>query len=187
MINKLKNKIRLQLLNRLKNQKEVKRLKRSFKIQNKLFSLPEFIKAKKILFYLSFGGEVETFRMVDKAVSMGKKVAVPVINTKTKMLIASLFVDCKSQLEIGPYGIYQPKRECIRKIPLSSIDLIIVPAVAFDAKGNRLGRGKGYYDRFLCCLPKKIPTVGLAFSFQVLNRIPSIESHDCPVDRILYA
>ena len=187
MIEELKTKIRQRLLNKLKNQKEVQRLKRSFKIQNKLFSLSEFIKAKKILFYLSFGGEVETFRMVDKAVLMGKKVAVPVINTKTKTLSASLFVDCKSQLEVGPYGIYQPKRECVRKIPLNSIDLIVVPAVAFDKEGNRLGRGKGYYDRFLYSLPKKIPTVGLAFVFQVLGSIPTIESLDFPVDKVLYA
>jgi 5-formyltetrahydrofolate cyclo-ligase len=187
MLNRLKTKLRQQLLNRLRNQKEVQRLKKSFKIQNKLFSLLEFIKAKRILFYLSFAGEVETFRMVDKAVLLGKQVAVPVINTKIKMLIASLFVDGKSQLEIGPYGIYQPKRECIRKIPLSTIDLIIVPALAFDSQGNRLGRGKGYYDRFLHSLPKTIPTVGLAFSFQILDRIPSLEPHDFPVDRVVYA
>ncbi|MDD5291921.1 MAG: 5-formyltetrahydrofolate cyclo-ligase [Candidatus Omnitrophica bacterium] len=187
MIQRVKSKIRLQLLNRLKKQKEVERLKRSFKIQNKLFSLPQFRKAKKILFYLSFDGEVETFRMIDKAVLLGKQVAVPVINKNNKKITASLFVDCKSQLETGPYGIYQPKRECVRKIPLKNIDLIIVPAVAFDLKGNRLGRGQGYYDRMLCSLPRRIPTVGLAFDFQVLDRVPAIESHDFPVDRVLYA
>lgn len=187
MIRKIKHTIRLKLLNRLKKQKEVERLKRSFAIQNKLFSLPQFKKAKKILFYLSFDGEVETFRMIDRAVLLGKKVAVPVINRNNKSLTASLFVDCKSQLEVGPYGIYQPKRECIRRIPLDKIDLIIVPAVAFDLKGNRLGRGQGYYDRMLQSLPKKIPTIGLAFNFQVLRSIPAVESHDFPVDRVLYA
>lgn len=175
------------MLNRLKKQKEVERLKRSFKIQNKLFSSPLFKKAKKILFYLSFDGEVETFRMIDKAMLMGKQVAVPVIDRNNKKITASLFVDCKSQLETGPYGIYQPKRECMRRIPLKNIDLIIVPAVAFDLKGNRLGRGQGYYDRMLHALPKRIPTIGLAFDFQVLDRLPAIESHDFPVDRVFHA
>ena len=187
MITKTKDYTRRRVLNRLKKQKEVERLKRSFQIQNKLFSLPEFIKAKNILFYLSFDGEVETFRMIARAISLGKKIAVPVINSRNKILKLSLIMDCGYGLEVGPYNIHQPKRSHIRKIPLNSIDLIIVPAVAFDLKGNRIGRGLGYYDRFLQALPRRIPCIGLAFDFQVLNRIPGIESHDFPVDRVLYS
>ncbi len=187
MITKTKSYIRAQVLNRLRKQKEVERLKKSFQIQKKLFSLSEFVKAKIVLFYLSFDGEVETFRMVDKAISLGKKVAVPVINSRDKKLTLSLIVDCGYDLEVGPYGTYQPKHNHIRKIPLNRIDLIIVPALAFDLKGNRIGRGLGYYDRFLHALPKRIPSVGLAFDFQVLGKIPFVESYDFPVDRVLYA
>ena len=187
MIKRTKSYIRLQLLKRLKKQKEVERLKRSFQIQKKLFSLPEFIKAKVVLFYLSFDGEVETFRMIDKAISLGKKVAVPVINRRSTRFVPSLIDDCGYGLEDGPYGIYQPKPECIRNIPLKKIDLVIVPAVAFDLKGNRIGRGLGYYDRFLYFLPQRIPSVGLAFGFQVLDKIPTVESHDFSVDKVLYS
>lgn len=175
------------MLKRLKKQNEVERLKRSFQIHKKLFSLPEFVKAKLILFYLSFGGEVETHRMIDKAISLGKKVAVPVINRRDKKFTPSLFCGCGCDLEVGPYGIYQPKPERVRNVPLNKIDLIVVPAVAFDLKGNRIGRGVGYYDRFLNSLPKRIPSVGLAFDFQVLGRIPAVESHDFSVDRVLQA
>jgi 5-formyltetrahydrofolate cyclo-ligase len=185
MINQTKIHIRSQLLKKLRKQKEVERLRRSFQIQKKLFALPEFIKAKIIMFYLSFDGEVETFRMIDKAISLGKKIAVPVIKRKSRGLAPSLIMDCKYGLEVGPYGIYQPKPVCMRNIPLSKIDLVIVPAVAFDLKGNRIGRGLGYYDRFLHSLPKKAPSVGLAFYFQVLNNIPSIEPHDFTIDRVL--
>ncbi|MDD5004920.1 MAG: 5-formyltetrahydrofolate cyclo-ligase [Candidatus Omnitrophica bacterium] len=187
MIKRTKNYIRSQLLKRLKKQKEVEQLKRSFKIQNKLFSLPEFIKAKMILFYLSFGGEVETFRMIQKTMSLGKKVALPVINSRNKRLIPSLISDCGYNLELGPYGIRQPKKKHMRNVALDKIDLIIVPGVAFDLHGNRIGRGLGYYDRFLHSLPKEIPSIGLAFDFQVLGRIPSLESHDFPVDKVLHA
>jgi 5-formyltetrahydrofolate cyclo-ligase len=187
MIKTTKNNIRSQILKKLKKQKEVERLKRSFKIHKKLFSLPEFIKAKIIFFYLSFDGEVETFRMIEKAISLGKKVAVPVIKRSVRKLLPSLIEGCDYGLEVGPYGVYQPKASHIRHIPLRTIDLIIVPAVAFDLKGNRIGRGLGYYDRFLRSLPHKVPSVGLAFDFQVLDKVLSAESHDCPVDRILYA
>lgn len=177
--------LRQKLLKILRNQKEVERLKRSFDIHKKLFSLPEFIKAKIIFCYLSFDGEVETFRMIAKAITLGKKVAVPVIKRPDKMLRPSLIEDCEDGLEVGPYGIYQPKSSYIHNIPLNKIDLVVVPAVAFDLKGNRIGRGWGYYDRFLHALPRKIPSVGLAFDFQILDKIPSLESHDLPVDKVL--
>jgi 5-formyltetrahydrofolate cyclo-ligase len=177
----------MQLLKKLKRQKEVERLKRSFRIQNKLFSLPEFIQAKLILFYLSFNGEVETFRMIEKAISLGKKVAVPCIDRRDRKIRPSLFGGCEYDLELGTYGICEPRLHCRRDIPLRKIDLVIVPALAFDSRGNRIGRGKGYYDRFLRSLPKRVPTIGVAFSFQVLDKIPSIESHDFPVDKVLYS
>lgn len=185
MIKTTKNYLRQQLLKKLKNQKEVERLKSSFKIHKKLFSLPEFIKAKIVFCYLSFDGEVETFKMIEKAITWGKKVAVPVIKKRGRKLVPSLIEDCDYGLEVGPYGICQPKASHMRNIPLKKIDLVVVPAVAFDLKGNRIGRGMGYYDRFLHALPHKVPTIGLAFRFQVLDQIPALESHDFPVDRVL--
>lgn len=187
MINITKSFIRTQILKRLRKQKEVERLKKSFQIHKKLFSLPVFRKAKIVLFYLSFDGEVETYRMIEKAISLGKKVAIPAIKTYERKLIPSLVFNCDYDLEVGPYGIYQVSPECIRQIPLNKIDLIIVPALALDLKGNRIGRGLGYYDRFLNSLPKRTPSIGLVFDFQILDKIPSVESHDFSVDRVLYA
>jgi 5-formyltetrahydrofolate cyclo-ligase len=68
----------------------------------------------------------------------------------------------------------------VKEVPLEDIDLIIVPGIAFDKKNVRLGRGHGYYDRFLCALPNKTRTVGLAFDFQVVEHLPQ-DSHDIPV------
>jgi len=188
MRSRIKRQFRTKLLKSLKEQKEVNRLEKSFIIQKKLFSLPEFIKAKIILFYLSFAGEVETHRMVDKAVSLGKQVAVPVINKhKKKMMIPTFMANYGCELEVGPYSIFQPKKRHIKPVALNKIDLIIVPAVAYDTQGNRLGRGQGYYDRFLNSLPKRIRTVGLAFDFQVFGDLPFIEPHDFGVDKVISA
>ena len=180
-----KSAIRKKMLNRLQKQKEVVRLKKSFYIKEKLFGLVEFIKAKTILFYLSFDGEVETWRMIEQAISLGKMAALPFICRQTFGMAPSVITDCSLSVAPGPYGIYQPRHR--RTLPAAMIDLIVVPAVAFDHKGNRIGRGKGYYDCFLRSLAKPIPTVGLAFDFQVYTRLSCMTPLDVAVERVLYA
>ncbi|MBF0533205.1 MAG: 5-formyltetrahydrofolate cyclo-ligase, partial [Candidatus Omnitrophica bacterium] len=88
-------------------------------------------------------------------------------------------------MESGPYGILQPKASEDRKLDLDQIDMVIVPGVAFDRNNCRLGRGQGYYDRFLPRLSARTTTVGLAFDFQMLDVIPQIEPHDVPVSCVL--
>ncbi|MFH1621797.1 MAG: 5-formyltetrahydrofolate cyclo-ligase [Candidatus Omnitrophota bacterium] len=187
MINRIKSNIRKRLLKRLRNQKEVERLKRSFQIQKKLFSLPEFIKAKTVMFYLSFNGEVETFRMIEKAISLGKRIAAPVINRRSRKLIPYFIFDSLDDLRVGPYGICEPKHEHMCSVPLKNIDLVVVPAIAFDLNGNRIGRGMGYYDRFLHFLPKRSSSIGIVFKLQILNKIPSLETYDISVGKVIYS
>jgi 5-formyltetrahydrofolate cyclo-ligase len=187
MIQEKKRKIREALSKKLKDHKEDDRLKKSFQIAKRLFLLKEFLKAKTVLFYLSFDGEVDTVRMIKDAIHQGKKVAVPVIRKETREIIPSLLSDFDAELAAGPYGVRHPKEEYIRPIPLDSIDLVIVPGLAFDEAGNRLGRGMGYYDRFLSQLPNDIPTIGLAFDFQVITDFPPLEPHDLSVTKVLFA
>ena len=151
------------------------------------------------MFYLSRDDEVDTRLMIKEALDMGKCVVVPVTNFKEGTIIPPRFVflrkqggiipsqvslNYKEELEPGPFGILQPKAECFRPVNYEDLDLIIVPGVAFDQKGNRLGRGKGCYDRFLSRLPKKIPKIGLALRFQLLEKIPTT-SHDFPLTRVI--
>jgi 5-formyltetrahydrofolate cyclo-ligase len=187
MIQEKKKKIREELLKKLKDHKEDERLKKSFKIAKKLFSLKEFLKAKTVLFYLSTDGEVDTLRMIKDALKQGKRVAVPVVQWARREMFPSVVRDLEKELKTGPYGIRHPKEEYIRPIPLEHIDLVVLPGLAFDEAGNRLGRGMGYYDRFLSRLPKDTPTVGLAFDFQLIRDFPPLEPHDFAVSIVLFA
>jgi 5-formyltetrahydrofolate cyclo-ligase len=178
-----KKEIRKKVLNLLRNQKEEERLRRSLVILEKLFALPQFQSSKTILFYASFDGEVETFEMMIQAKKIGKKIALPTILVNEKMILPALF-DNFHDLETGPYGIKQPRvnKECL--VAPEKLDLCVVPGVAFDRRGQRLGRGAGYYDRFLSSLPKDTPTVGLAFDFQMFDCLPG-QPHDVPVSCVI--
>ena len=110
-----------------------------------------------------------------------KKVVVPISNKKDCSLTLSELKDW-DDLEASSYGILEPKKEKIKEISIDEIDLIIVPGVAFDKFGNRLGHGKGYYDRLLKNANTTI--IGLAFEFQTIEKIPTDE-HDKPVDIII--
>jgi 5-formyltetrahydrofolate cyclo-ligase len=181
-----KSKLRDLIKHKLMAQSEEERIRKGLLIKEKLFSLEEFKRAKVVMFYVSTDGEVDTALMIDKTLKMGKKVAVPLILKKEKKLIASLILDRTKELRPGPYGILQPIASSLRPTPLKDIDLVIVPGIAFDKKGNRLGRGKGYYDRFLSEIPKGIPLIGLAFDFQLVDRLPHL-AHDLPLDKVITA
>ena len=108
----------------------------------------------------------------------------PIILKNQKNLIPYLVENLNDDLEQGPYGIYQPDRTCCRELVASELDLVIVPGVAFDRQNYRLGRGAGYYDRFLKQLLPQTASFGLAFDFQILESLPHAE-HDVPVSRIV--
>lgn len=177
-----KKQIRSKILARLKIQKEEERNKKSKIIKERLFKTPEFIKAEIVMFYIAFGGEVNTKEMIEEAQKLGKIVAVPVC-IKNR-IIRPCRLDSNIRLKKGPYGISEPAIK--RFIDIKDLDLVVVPGVAFDRKGSRLGRGKGYYDYFLNKLPKKVASVGLAFDFQTLPFIPATKT-DVSVKRVIFA
>lgn len=177
-----KAKIRSKILRELKLQKEEDRERKSRAIKQKLFGLKAFKKAKTVMFYVSCAGEAKTQEMIKAAQKLGKIVAVP-ISLKSRKLLPALFRS-ESRLVEGPYGVMEPALK--KFVPPEDLDLIVVPGVAFDKKGNRLGRGKGYYDIFLSQLPQDTPTVGVAFDFQILPKIPSTAT-DVAVKRVLFA
>lgn len=176
--------IRQRIRSLLNNQKEEDRLVKSRVIAERFFDLPEVSAAQTILFYASFAGEVETFEMMRKAQSIGKRIALPCVNKETMEFLPKEVRDLDHDLEQGPYTIRQPKTRTARDIDLQEIGVVVVPGLAFDALNYRLGRGAGYYDRFLARLSPRTSTVGLAFDFQLVSRLP-VEPHDIRVGRVL--
>ena len=182
----MKHKIRSHIKEKIKSYSALEKSEKSAIIKDRLFNEKEFIKAKLVMFYVSLKDEVNTLSMIDEAIEMGKRVCVPVILKEEKRLIAGEIMDREKDLERQHFGIYQPIVGRVREVPLEDIDLVVVPGVAFDKNNVRLGRGHGYYDRFLCGLPKKTRTIGLAFDFQVLEYLPK-DSHDIPVWKTITA
>ncbi len=177
-----KQKIRNTILMKLKIQKEENRHKKSLLVKSKLFRNRVFKTAKTVMFYVSFGGEVDTVDMIKAAQKLGKIVAVPVCG-QNRMMRPCLLKD-KGTLLRGPYGIWEPALK--KPVSLKSLDLVIVPGLAFDKKGRRLGKGKGYYDRFLSKIPQHSVIVGLAYDFQILPFIPTTK-YDVNVHKVIFA
>lgn len=154
-------------------------LKKSNEIIKRLESLKEFGK-NKIECYISFGSEVYTHGLIRKYVNE-KTIFIPVIDKRNHIPYLSHLKDWK-ELESSVYGILQPRKEFLRIVDFREIELAIVPGIAFDEEGNRIGYGKGYYDRLLSRLDAV--KIALAYDFQIMNQIPN-EKHDVKMDVIV--
>lgn len=180
-----KQALRRRILDRLRRQSPAQRAARSRAIGRRLRRLKLYRQAKVILCYVAVDGEVDTWPLLRRIVSDGKRLAVPVVLRRGHRLIAAEIRDPDRDLSMrGPFGIPQPLGWRRRQISPERIDLVIVPGVAFDRQGKRLGRGGGYFDRFLAAVPPAVPRIGLAFRFQHVRALP-FEPHDQPVHRVL--
>jgi 5-formyltetrahydrofolate cyclo-ligase len=179
----MKDIIRKQVLS-VRNQlsgKEVQTLSES--IFNNLTESSFFTDAAHVMVYLDFKGEVQTDAVINHCLAQGKKVYIPICIPETHEISISRITSLED-LETGHFGIREPKLQHIRLGDSSLIDLVLVPGVAFDKKGNRIGFGAGYYDRFLKRLKEGAVSAALAYSFQIVDHIPSDE-YDIPVDYIV--
>lgn len=165
--------------------KEIKG-KKTRAIMKKLFSLKAFKKAKCVMFYVSKDYEVDTHEMIDEALCMKKRVAIPVTIREEKRLVISELKSRHEDLIMGHFNIHQPAEGKLRPLGIDEVDLVLVPGIAFDRHKHRLGHGHGYYDRFLGNLPPDTMTIGLAYDFQVVPTLPR-HSFDIPVKKIISA
>ena len=184
MNNTSKKDLRERIVTLLRNQTEEERFAKSLSIKDKLFRLKDIQRAQTILFYASFDGEVDTSEMIKQAKQLGKRIALPQIISKNRTIIPTLWEPPATFVD-GPYGIKQPQDIINNRLDPDELDAVIVPALAYDKNNHRLGRGGGYYDRFLTLLPKDIPSVGLAFDFQLIDKIPERLDHDIAVTHVL--
>ena len=151
-------------------------------IFNKLISTDLYKKSKSIFIYLSFGTEIDTKKIINRAFQDKKEVYIPKIYKKDKSMKA-IRLNSFEDLNKNSMGILEPidDSDYINK---EEIDLIIVPGVVFDLNGNRIGYGGGYYDRYLEDIKKVSNKVALAYDLQIVDFIDP-EAHDISVDYII--
>lgn len=156
----------------------------SREIFKKLYKLEAFINAKTVLIYLDINSEVRTRQELDLLLSLKKTIVVPYVNKENLELF---HLENINELQKGSFGVLEPAKELrvdSKIIKAQSIDFAIIPGVAFNQHGLRLGYGKGFYDKFLKRLRKDCLRVGIAFKSQVFDFIPS-EEHDVSLDMII--
>lgn len=149
-------------------------------IQEKFLTDSAMKQAKSVFLYLSFGSEVDTIPILEELLRRGVRVSVPRCHKETRTMDA-VAITHLSQLKPGAYGILEPE-PALPIISPKEIDLAVVPALAFDKEGYRLGYGGGYYDRFLAEFSGI--SVGLAFSDCITEHLPR-EEFDKPVDVVI--
>ncbi|MFR7362934.1 MAG: 5-formyltetrahydrofolate cyclo-ligase [Terrisporobacter sp.] len=153
-------------------------------ITDKLLNLDCIKNAKNIMLYLDFNNEVSTYSLIKKLLNLGKIVSSPITLKEERKLIPSQITDLKNGIQYGAYNIREPKPECSPAINIKDLDVVIVPAVAYDKNCYRLGYGGGFYDRFLENLRKDAVTIGIAFDLQIFDEVPK-EPHDAQLDYIV--
>lgn len=155
-------------------------LKSNLEITEKLLSSMEYRCADTVFVYVSAGAEPDTLKIIEHALSHGKTVCVPLCEDETTM--SARLVTRVTALEIGAFGIFQPPKNAV-VVPPSKINLCIVPCVAADKNGNRLGHGRGYYDRFLKnCRAKRLLLCRKELLFEKIVT----DSHDIKCDKVIY-
>ncbi len=155
---------------------ETEKREASMRVFNKLEECDIFKESKKILIYHSLPDELSTSDFIDKWHER-KQLFLPRVNGDNLDILPFE----KGKLQSGAFNIEEPTGNDIADI--SNIDLIIVPAVAYDRKGNRVGRGKGYYDRLLNSC-RNTTKIGVGYDFQLVDEIEA-ETHDIPVDIVI--
>ena len=150
----------------------------------KLAESVEYINSRNIMFYVATRNEVQTEEMIKTSIKTGKNISVPIILPECINLAPSKILNFDVELEKGKKGILEPKKEYYRLFPPENIDLIIIPGVAFDLSGNRIGRGFGYYDNFLKKIRSSTKIIALAFEMQIVERIIT-DKNDIPVHKII--
>lgn len=183
--------LRKQVIARRNTLSQKQLMERSAKIVTTFLNLPEYHRAATVMAYVDFRNEVQTTHILENILQQGKRLVLPVTDVPQKKLIPSLILHFPDDLTPGTWGILEPSPQRIQPVEPKEIDLVIVPGVAFDTRGNRLGYGGGFYDRFLPNTRKNTTLVALAYELQVSSDVYHAEQ-DVPIhiliteERLLY-
>ena len=175
-----KTELRREIRARKRAMTEAEIEERSARLAQLFFASRAYQNAKTIYGYLSYNQEVRTVPMLERALKDGKKVAVPkVYGDEMKFL----YLDDLTAVAKGYAGIPEPIAD--EPVAQDETALVLMPGLAFDPQGHRIGYGGGFYDKFLAAEPHH-PTLALCYEFQMLPKL-DVEDHDIPVDTVLWA
>jgi 5-formyltetrahydrofolate cyclo-ligase len=157
------------------------RAEKSAAIRLRLNALPELRRAQVVMGFLPMPDELDTLPILADLLAAGKRVYVPRTFVRERRMIPVRLADL-GKLRRGEYGILEPETE--ETCAIGELDFVIVPGRAFDRKGNRLGRGAGFYDEFMAQEGFRAIRCGVAFACQVLDEIPHGDT-DLPVQHLV--
>ena len=153
-------------------------------VENRLFAFANFLESKIALLYISENLEVGTDSIIQKAYSYNKIVVLPAFDPENYQMTLMKVDAFGQELIPGPRGVLEPDPSKCKVVPMDRIDIAILPGLAFDEKGGRIGLGTGYYDRLIPRLDITTRKVALTFEEQIIPQVP-MESHDKHVDIII--
>ena len=153
-------------------------------IEERLFEFANFMESKIPLLYMHQGSEVTTESIIRRSFRQNKIVVLPAFDAEKYAMTLMKVDDFDADLISGPRGVPEPDPEKCKKVPLDKVDIAIIPGVAFDEKGGRVGTGLGYYDRLIPRLSPTTRKVALTLEEQIISQVP-MESHDKYVDIII--
>ena len=179
-----KSQIRSDIANALAALSEKEIAEKTKAIERRLFDFANFLEAKVALLYVNNNYEVATRDILVRTHAYNKIIVLPAYNTETYAMSLMKVDALEKDLCEGPRGILEPNSERCKVVPIERIDIAIIPAVALDEKGGRIGSGQGYYDRLIPELSITTRKVALAFEEQIIAQVP-IESHDKHIDIII--
>jgi 5-formyltetrahydrofolate cyclo-ligase len=153
-------------------------------IIREISNLASYRGARVVLAYAGFGSELQTGDFLRRTLELGKTLLLPRVNRETKSLDIYEVKDLECDLKPGIWGIREPNPDICSPADTRAVDFVLVPGVAFDSRGGRLGYGAGFYDRLLANRPSQACIVAGAFEIQMIEHVPMHE-HDVPVDVIV--
>jgi 5-formyltetrahydrofolate cyclo-ligase len=180
----LKADLRKQVLARRDALPAAERRALSARITTRLLALDAYRGARCVMAYASFGGEFETADFIADVLAQGKALVLPAVERGSRALQLHAVEDPARQLAPGVWGIPQPRAELCPRVPVSRLDFVLVPGVAFTPRCERLGYGGGFYDGFIRSLDRRPPLIAAAFSLQILQELP-VSERDQSVDRVV--
>ena len=176
--------IREDISHKMSELSERKRAEKNRAIETRLFEFANFLEAKIALLYINGDNEVQTESIIKRAYIYNKIVVLPAFDPE-KFEMRLMKVDKLSkELIPGPRGVLEPDANQCKTVPLERIDIAIIPGLAFDEKGGRIGSGRGFYDRLIPKLAITTRKVALTIEEQIVPQVP-MEPHDRHVDIII--